>query len=528
MNEKFASYLKGIPVIDIFAGPGGLGEGFAAFRTDSQKFGFDIKLSIEKDQYAHRTLELRSFFRFLKLHGDAEDYYSYVKGWIDRETLFSRNGKAAEYAKHHAWHFTLELDSRTDIQNRIDEALRSAASPKPWVLIGGPPCQAYSTAGRSRMRPVLGDVFYEDERHYLYREYLQIIKDHEPDVFVMENVKGILSSKINGNPVFDLICDDLRNAAGTGSYQLFSFVSPQSGKALFTSERILNPHEFIIFSEQYGIPQARHRVIILGVRVKGLTKTKFRLNSLDPAQKPVSTGSVLSGLPSLRSGLSKTEDSDGNWKKTVKSIGASDWLKRMNGDKFSTVKELVISCSNQIEVPECKRGGQFVPWKNLSPEYRPEWYDDPLIEGALNHETRLHMESDLHRYMFAACYANINGLSPKLRDFPKELLPNHVNVKSALKGGMFNDRFRVQVKDLPASTITSHIQKDGHYFIHPDPGQCRSLTVREVARLQTFPDNYFFEGSRTQQYKQVGNAVPPLLATQIAKVVRQLLNELYE
>ena len=131
------------------------------------------------------------------------------------------------------------------------------------------------------------------------------------------------------------------------------------------------------------------------------------------------------------------------------------------------------------------------------------------------------MVSDLGRYLYCACYAaQKDGVSPRSRDFPEVFAPSHESWES----GKFADRFKVQAKDKPASTITSHISKDGHYYIHYDPAQCRSLTVREAARLQTFPDNYFFEGNRTQQYVQVGNAVPPWLATQIASIVYELIN----
>jgi DNA (cytosine-5)-methyltransferase 1 len=155
------------------------------------------------------------------------------------------------------------------------------------------------------------------------------------------------------------------------------------------------------------------------------------------------------------------------------------------------------------------------------PDELESWMHDPKLGGVLQHESRRHMRSDLHRYMFAACFAATQNYSPKLPMFPPKLVPAHENVDDALVP--FLDRFRIQLANEPATTVVAHISKDGHYYIHPDPSQCRSLTVREAARLQTFPDNYFFEGARTDQYTQIGNAVPPLLARKIAEVVHDVI-----
>lgn len=178
-----------------------------------------------------------------------------------------------------------------------------------------------------------------------------------------------------------------------------------------------------------------------------------------------------------------------------------------------------------IVIPAADRGGEYVEG-DVTSSFASDWFCDARIGGACNHITRLHMPSDLFRYTYAACYAKLHKRSPALRHFPTDLLPDHVSVDDALEyGGYFSDRFRVQVASRPSTTIVSHISKDGHYYIHPDPLQCRSLTVREAVRVQTFPDNYLFCGNRTAQYIQVGNAVPPLLARQIGEVVLDVLSQ---
>jgi DNA (cytosine-5)-methyltransferase 1 len=169
------------------------------------------------------------------------------------------------------------------------------------------------------------------------------------------------------------------------------------------------------------------------------------------------------------------------------------------------------------------RGGQYLDMKSprAGSGALGRWLHGNISAGVIQHESRTHMSSDLARYFFLSLYASKFGHTPTLKDdkeFPKALWPDHQSV-----GKAFHDRFRVQLADKPATTITSHISKDGHYFIHPNPLQCRALTVREAARIQTFPDDYIFEGNRTQQYHQVGNAVPPYLAKQVAERVAEAL-----
>lgn len=499
------------PVIDLFAGPGGLGEGFASMRhpEDSNQYAFTTAISIEKEFYAHRTLQLRHFFRAFAPDLVPTDYYHYLAGEITLEELYKRHPAQAKIASQTAWQCTLGEEPHSKVKMRIRKAL---AGQKKWVLVGGPPCQAYSLVGRSRM---MGDPNFEDDpRHFLYKEYLRILADHQPPVFVMENVKGLLSAKIRGDYVIRHILRDL-SKPGYAIYQrddgleyeLYSL--SESGIKNLDAD----PKAFVVKAEEYGIPQSRHRIFIVGIRTD-----KVRPPATLEKTPANTVRDVIGNLPPLRSGLSKSADSDQMWMQTLKDVREQAWFNCREtalGDLVDQAKQVLAVISDRI--PE--RSDETY----LRPDHLSEWFYDERLTVLSSHEARSHMPSDLHRYFFAALYASNRNTSPKLQDFPQELLPAHKNVEQGRSGEMFSDRFRVQLPDRPATTITSHIAKDGHYFIHYDPKQCRSLTVREAARLQTFPDNYKFEGNRTAQYHQVGNAVPPLLANKIARVIYEVL-----
>ncbi len=509
-----------IPIIDLFAGPGGLGEGFSSFSSFNSRPAFKIKLSIEKDQFAHQTLELRAFYRQFVQGNIPVEYYEYLKGNITRDELFGKYPTESTNAKKEAWKTELG-EKKTDpklVKARIDEALGGAQE---WVLIGGPPCQAYSVVGRSVMKSQSKIKYAKDHRHFLYKEYLKILADHQPPVFIMENVKGLLSSeRVKGQNTFDLIITDLKNPLQVqriGSddnlnYKLFSLSKkPSRGEEP-------EPGDFVVHSEEYGIPQARHRIIIFGIRSDFYEADPERLTKEERA----SIDDVIADLPKLRSGLSKEVDSEENWRNSINEIRQANWLKHEQSD----IKSAILNAIKNID-DGLSRGSLYIQKKTngKAPQKLAAWYIDNNLDGICNHETRAHIRSDLHRYFFAAVFANVHGRSPTLGDFPTDLLPKHENVQEALDGSKFNDRFRVQISGRPSTTVISHISKDGHYYIHYDPSQCRSLTVREAARLQTFPDNYYFEGNRTQQYHQVGNAVPPLLAHKIAEIVFNVLKK---
>lgn len=493
-----------IPIIDLFAGPGGLGEGFASLSDDKNgSRSYRIKLSIEMDPVAHKTLLLRSFFRQFKLGEVPDSYYQYLRQEISLEDLFLENKSKHEAAQNEAWNAELGKVSNREVDRRIRTAL--GKSTRTWLLIGGPPCQAYSVIGRSKMRNKEG--FKHDERHFLYREYLRIVAKHQPAAFVMENVRGILSSKVKGERIFPQILEDLSQPCK--SVGVISKTSPTYRLVSVVDEVDASmegqPASFLIKAEDHGVPQSRHRVFVIGIR-NDIRSLPVAL----PFSKAPELWHVISDLPKLRGGLSKKGgENHEDWLAVVRSSLKMKWFHELTPRLRKKISGIVSGIGRNLG-----RGGEFLKTRRpKGSDFGGGWFLDSRIGGVCNHSTRAHIRNDLHRYLFASAFAAVYERSPLLKDFPKTLQPLHMNRAS----GKFQDRFRVQLRNNPSTTITSHISRDGHYYIHPDPAQIRSLTVREAARLQTFPDNYFFEGFRTKQYQQVGNAVPPYLARQLAE-----------
>ncbi|RMS85468.1 DNA cytosine methyltransferase [Pseudomonas savastanoi] len=519
--EGFMKSSEPIQIVDLFAGPGGLGEGFSSYLNGSR---FKIVASAEMDPIAHSTLTLRAFYRILrnKKNSALDDYYRFCNGLSDKPWSDSTK---TEWTKAEKEAYCITLGTQEG-DEKLDEVLDAKLDQsKPWVLIGGPPCQAYSLAGRSNYSAE------EDHRHFLYKDYLRIIQERQPTIFVMENVKGILSAKINGESIFKKIIEDLSDPdkvlglSNVGKkYKICSFVSDQVYSSSVKNESDLK--KYIIRSELYGVPQARHRVILLGIAVNGDEDVPC-YPKLEQ-EVSVSVEQVISRLPKIRSRLSRSPDSNTSWANVIGSQydALMEAFNERKSEFSDFISELTLSRGRfeeanldvgALRVPRLPKDGA-TGFKHLD-----KWYLDSKLNCWLNHDARGHMASDLRRYLYSTIFTKVKGYSPRgHKEFNlPDLAPAHKNWET----GKFSDRFRVQCAGTPATTVTSHISKDGHYFIHYDTVQCRSLSVREAARLQTFPDNYFFLGNRSQQYHQVGNAVPPLLAYKIAAIVSDVIDK---
>ena len=303
-----------VPVVDLFAGPGGLAEGFSACGRLNGRRIYRIDLSIEKDRVAHRTLTLRAFLRKFAT-GFPPEYYDFLNGVIPDEPdwakLYPKRWAAAcdetrclELGTHEASVFLRDRIARI----RAEHEGRT-------VLLGGPPCQAYSVIGRSRNA---GNARYdadEDDRQSLYEEYVHVLSQLRPAVAVMENVKGMLSARRNGDLIFPEVVRRLRHAGGMDGYRLFALASGSGAQSRHDG---MKSQDFLVHAEKHGVPQARHRVFVICVRrdVAELLAEED-LPRLEPERDTVSLDDIIGAMPRLRSRLSQGDD-PGSWQDAVR------------------------------------------------------------------------------------------------------------------------------------------------------------------------------------------------------------------
>ena len=410
--------------LDLFAGAGGLSEGFI-------RAGFKPVAHVEMDPAACFTLRTRMAYHWLKAHDKEKQYAKYLNGCISRSELYDQVPEQLIQSVINA-----EISGVTlpDIFRQIDRLLEGQ---KLNLIIGGPPCQAYSLVGRARSP----NKMEGDQRNYLYLLYAEFLKKYEPEYFVFENVTGLLSAKDeDGNSYLELMRNLFRKCGYETELQTLS-------------------------AKDYGVPQNRKRIILVGMR----GKSKDFYPELEKSEPSVLVEEIFSDLPTLAAGEGEAEPCD------LRSYEES-WLYDAG-----------------------IRNNDFpVTW----------------------HQARPHREQDLEIYRITVDLWNREKVRLNYNALP-ERLKTHRNRKS------FLDRFKVVAGNLDFShTVVSHIAKDGHYYIHHDIEQNRSLTPREAARLQTFPDDYYFESRngvpcRTPVFCQIGNAVPVLLAQKIAEKLRQ-------
>jgi len=309
------------PVVDLFAGPGGLGEGFASLLDCRGRRKFATAIAIERDEFSYQTLLLRHFLRCFPEGEIPDDYYAFLSGRISRADLFRQYPTEQQEAHRSALQISLGPESHTLVRNQVRDRLDGCER---WALVGGPPCQAYSLVGRSRM--MNGPEFEKDERHTLYLEYLRIVADHRPPVFVMENVKGLLSATIDGKSTVTRIVRDLahpgsafRSGPKDLSYRLYSL----SDEGCVEGD--IDPRQFVVRAEDYGIPQARHRIFIVGIR----NDLKIRPATLR-RMKPPTVREAIGTLPNLRSSLSRGTDSLTAWRAEIRQISRMNIREQLN------------------------------------------------------------------------------------------------------------------------------------------------------------------------------------------------------
>lgn len=383
--------------------------------------GFRPVAHVEADESACATLTTRLVFQHLKKTKAESKYLDYLQGKINREEFWD---ELSPDLRRSVIHEKISRKSIHQIYSQIDEQL---GSNQVDLIIGGPPCQAYSLIGRSRdPKRMVGDA-----RNYLFQFYTRFLRRYKPRFFVFENVLGLLTA---GNQIYlNKMLKSFRKAGYS------------------TDFKVLN-------SEDFGVLQRRRRVIVIGQR----DKPQFEFPTLETIET--------------------------NWQ--LKDALLSD-LPRLDPGQGQAISKYTNPCNEYLKASGIRNGLPFTT----------------------QHTTRPHNPRDLEIYSIAISRWMESRSRLKYDELPKRLR-THKNIDG------FLDRFKVVNPFGYSHTVVAHIAKDGHYYIYPDSDQVRSISVREAARIQSFPDDFYFEGGRTAAYRQIGNAVPPLMARAIAKWIK--------
>ncbi len=396
-------------VVDLFAGPGGLGEGFAALGRKSHE-PFQIGISVEKEASAYRTLMLRAFLREYRRRHDKtpKEFLEFHAGTTAEPDWSDIDADAWAFANKEA--YKLELGTRSATEE-LDRAIRRIKNKyDDTILIGGPPCQAYSLVGRARSRSKVGYVPEEDERHYLFREYIRVLQKLRPAAFVMENVKGILSSTVESRLVFEMLMEDL-SSIGRGRGQSYELRAIQVSDGLACLSEIGCPSDFVVRAEDFGLPQRRHRVIIIGIRSDCITAQKN--NSIKISTNNRSVSDVIGAMPRLRSGISRRNDHYDEWVEEIHDAARSlEKIYKKRGPK--KLHDIFLKIAKKDEsFPKERVGSSLYKSYGKSNDELLNWLERPELYSVAQHETRGHMASDLKRYLFAASFGKTIGFSPQ-------------------------------------------------------------------------------------------------------------------
>jgi len=352
------------------------------------------------------------------------------------------------------------------------------------LVAGGPPCPTFSLVGRSKINSLDGQDTTTDERHALYEDFLRFVNHYQPKAFLMENVEGMLSStNEEGEQVVDVIVGQMEEIGYEVRVQLLD-------------------------AADYGVPQHRNRLFFIGNRIGAENPD---MSEWETHRKPRNEDEKTITYKRDPEALAGEDQSSlhrfGNQEETET---FPTFTTNQTKKPWNTVADGI------LELPPVSPDGQTPPTKAETYELGPvseyqhwvrdvpedtDWEEMPLY----NHECRGHNMRDLTLYKLLG-----EGVSYIIGDIPEEHQPYRTDI--------FPDKLKKQNPTEPATTIVAHLYKDGNMFIHPT--EARSLTVREAARLQSFKDTFEFPVARTHAFKQVGNAVPPLLGQAIGTAIR--------